>query len=566
MDIQVKPKPKAKAPAEATASGSTANTTKHKLIVLCDGTWCGSEANTESNVFLLAKMIGIDMSQQNPEQSAEPIEYENSDRGVKACYFPGSGLGGTFLEYLFNGATGSDIGKDCIEVYKYIVRNYTRKHEIWMFGLSRGSYTVRCVCGMINNCGIIKRHTADVGDLDENAVDRLCHEVYKIYRSDEPEDDPASDTILRFKRHASYDVPTPVKFMGLLDTVGSRGIPKLDAGIGLKFPEFHDQTVSSVVEKVYHALAIHDRLWCFEPCRALRAVDPRRPELEVHERWFPGCHYDLGRQRFRFLRNGQSWLERATDVVLGPLSKTIEPNHVLADLVLKWMLQSIRDQDPEGRVIGGINEHIDRLIANMMAANANTGSGDVYSNILDYGPLGTVFRDLVYPRLILFKPITRIGEDILENVSNLLGPLGQALRGVISAGFGVIGAILDIIRGIPVVGQAIDIPVNLADNVLSLFAPLGIIWRDLATIFSSTFLFHEFRIIVDVLAQTRDRRISDTNTDLISYNLPSPQLAGGTIRDLGGVNSERYPSQTYENFILYLTSMDLVVSPRSLPS
>ncbi|KAG0283410.1 hypothetical protein BGZ96_012223 [Linnemannia gamsii] len=449
-----KAKPKAKAPTEAAASASTATTTKKKLIVLCDGTWCGSETNTEGNIFLLAKMIGIDMA-----PHAKRNEFESRERGVKACYFPGSGLGGTFLEYLFNGATGSDIGEDCIEVYSYIVQHFSEDHEIWMFGLSRGSYTVRCVAGMINNCGIIRKTTTSDGQLDDRTI-RLCNEVYKIYRSSEPEDHPKAKTILRFKEQVSYNVPTPVKFMGLLDTVGSRGIPKLDAGIGLTYPEFRDQKVSKAVEKVYHALAIHDRLWGFGPCRALREADPNKPKLEIHERWFPGCHYDLGRQRFRFLRNGQNWLERAAGVVLSPLLNVIEPNHVLADFVLQWMLESIRKEDPEGIVIQGINDEIEKLTASMLAPTPKIGSGDIYSHIIDYGPLGTVWKGL----------------------------------------------------GTPI-----------------------------------------------MLAQTRDRRISDTKADLAFYNHPSPQLAGSTIQELAKIDSKRYPSQTYDNFILYLESMGLGV-------
>ncbi|KAF9273038.1 hypothetical protein BGZ68_001881 [Mortierella alpina] len=273
-------------------------------------------------------MIGIDMTRQNAAR-AEPIEHQDIERGVDACYFPGAGLGGTFLEYLFNGASCSDIDKDCIDVY------------------SRGAYTVRCVAGMINNCGILKQMNS-AGRLDL----RLCDEVYRIYRSRAPEDHPQAARILRFKQRASYDVPTPVKFMGLLDTVGSLGVPTLNAGIGLRFAGFYDQRVSSAVEKVYHALCIHERLWVFEPCRAER--DPKhenKPELDIHERWFPGCHYDVGRARFRFLRNGSNWIESVIGRILGPLSNVIEPNRVLADLVLRWMLKSIRDHDPHSMVI-----------------------------------------------------------------------------------------------------------------------------------------------------------------------------------------------------------------------
>jgi uncharacterized protein (DUF2235 family) len=33
--------------------------------------------------------------------------------------------------------------------------------RIWLFGFSRGAYTVRAVAGMINNCGILKPVSAE---------------------------------------------------------------------------------------------------------------------------------------------------------------------------------------------------------------------------------------------------------------------------------------------------------------------------------------------------------------------------------------------------------------------
>ncbi|KAF9273652.1 hypothetical protein BGZ68_001329, partial [Mortierella alpina] len=315
-----------------------------KLIVLCDGTWCGLEANTQTNIYLLAKMI---MAGQDP-YLASP--YQDNNRGIQAYYFRGAGLGGTFLEDLFNGATGNDIDENCIEVYRYIVQHYTPQHEIWMFGLSRGAYTRRR-----------NGHTVPTNDnpplTDEEKA--LCEQVYKIYRSEDPEDHPKGSRSNAFRKRASYDMPTPpVKFMGLFDTVGSLGIPYLNPGIGLDFREFYDTKVSSVVEKVYHALSMHDRLWGFEPCHALPDSHRIGPQFEIHERWFPGCHYDLGRQRFRFLGNGSNWFEYVVGRILGPLSNVIEPNHVFADLVLKWMLEKIRLHDPPGRVIHNINNEI----------------------------------------------------------------------------------------------------------------------------------------------------------------------------------------------------------------
>ncbi|KAG0096280.1 hypothetical protein BGZ93_004796 [Podila epicladia] len=315
-------------------------------------------------------MIGIPMHLAN-RRKAVPIAYADYGRGVQACYFPGSGLGGTFLEHLYNSTSGMDIDDDCKDVYQYIVTHYTGRQEIWMFGLSRGSYTVRSVCGIINNCGIIKQ-TTSAGTRAMHTINSLCNEVYLIYRSPYPEDVPHSKS-LEFQCRVSHNVSTPIKFISILDTVGAMGVPKFDSGIGLTFPEFHDQKISSVVEKVYHACAIHDRLWIFEPCRAFRRRDPEKPWLKVHERWFPGISYK----------------DRSFGLRL--LEKVIEPNEVLADLVLKWMLESIKTEDPYGNVIPNVDMKIGLLITKIKNGT-NTGSGDVYDNILWYGPGGKLFE------------------------------------------------------------------------------------------------------------------------------------------------------------------------------
>lgn len=416
-----------------TSATATPSTEMQKLVVLCDGTWCGSETETQSNIFLLATMIGIDMSQQNREH-AEPIEYEDPTGHVKACYFPGVGLGSTFLEYLFNGATANDIDEDCIRVYRYIVQHYTPQHEVWMFGLSRGAYTVRCVAGMINNCGILRQ-------MDEG----LINQVYEIYRSRDDADRPGTQKSVAFRKQHSHSVATPVKFMGLFDTVGALGIPFFEPGIGLEFREFYDTKVSRVVEKVYHAISMHDRLWGFEPCHALPDGDRIGPQFEIHERWFPGCHYDLGRQRFRFLRYGSSWSERVVGHILGPLSNVIEPNQVFADLVLKWMLEKIRLNDSQGRVIQNIDQEIGQSIADMRTATpAYTGSGDIYNNLPAFGPAGRLWGLLtsVFP-VGLFPGVTAVINALTRTrnriISDPTGELTQYYQTCLQLGGGRVG-------------------------------------------------------------------------------------------------------------------------------
>ncbi|KAF9273420.1 hypothetical protein BGZ88_003823 [Linnemannia elongata] len=566
-----------------TPPSNTTGNAKPAVVVLCDGTWCGSETGTKTNISLLAEMIGIptdtprhqlELLQQQQQQQQQWVQQEkhqwhqraqreqhkreqqeqpselpessNNRPDIKACYFPGSGLRGTFPEYLFNGATGNDIARNCMEVYEYIVQHFTPEHEIWMFGLSRGAYTVRCVAGMINNCGILRRRDNNGNLLDQknngdglNDQERsLCKEVYRIYRSHDPVDHPEAPRSIAFKRRASYDVTTPVKFMGLFDTVGGLGIPYLNPGIGLTFNEFHDTKVSAVVEKVYHALSIHDRLWIFEPCYALPAKHRIESKFEIHESWFPGCHYDLGRQELRFFRSAGEGVE--IDELFGSLSKTIKPNQGFADLVLKWMLESMKDCG--STIILRIEEKIKELATRMKETATDRGSGDVYSNLFPYGPLGNQWESLDNT---IVKPVLDSGSDTNEFME-YVNPIGNILWNLARFNIHVGGIILrkTHLNNLPFVNAAIE-----AASTLSRLNPFSErtsgMWNNLAIIWSSQFLSREFRIITDVLAQTRDRRIADVRASVAQWD--ETITAAATT---GSADWRPYKSMTFENFKL----------------
>jgi len=111
-----------------------------------------------------------------------------------------------------------------------------------MFGISRGAFVVRSVAGILRDA----------------TNDTLINQVYDLYRSVDETHHTSLPEMKQFRGRVSFAVPTPIKFMGLFDTVGSRGIPKLNyhAGVGFEWPEFHDNYVSTAVDKVYHAVAI----------------------------------------------------------------------------------------------------------------------------------------------------------------------------------------------------------------------------------------------------------------------------------------------------------------------
>lgn len=79
-----------KSRSETSESSSAAG--PRPLIILADGSWCGREADTRSNIYLLARMVGIDIDDVN--------DTDIHPKGSKAWYIHGVGLGSTFLEYV----------------------------------------------------------------------------------------------------------------------------------------------------------------------------------------------------------------------------------------------------------------------------------------------------------------------------------------------------------------------------------------------------------------------------------------------------------------------------------
>ncbi|OAL52469.1 hypothetical protein IQ07DRAFT_505432 [Pyrenochaeta sp. DS3sAY3a] len=415
-----------------------------RLIGFCDGTWVGREtsvSNRSSNIQLLAKMVGdiqfVGDATENPSK-VHPISPHNTSTSkgkpnVVAGYQEGVGLNGTFLEYIWDGATASSIGEDCINVYKFIVDNYTDEHEIFLFGFSRGAFTIRSVAGMINNCGIIKRPS----DFTDDNVSSLCYNIYRTYRSELNMDRPKSEewTPLSRDEKKIWNVPAPIRFMGCIDTVGALGIPRINAGVGIEWKtiEFFDQRVSSVVQVVWHAVALHDRFWFFGPCLILNGDTEGDPT--VKQRWFPGTHYDLGRQTFRFMRqHPANWIEGVLGLIPDLLSETIYPNQVLGDCVLRWIVQGIAEVDDNSPtpIIPKLTDEIETLERRLASPPPyTTGSGDIYGDVLFHAPLGTLLDAIHSTSESITSLLNRVLPRLGDNIQDVLGV--KTIIGILTA-------------------------------------------------------------------------------------------------------------------------------------
>ena len=150
---------------------------------------------------------------------------------------------------------------------------------------------------MIHTCGILVLHP----EWTHEETHLACEEVHGYYRDRDPGYDPTSAGMGAFRQHNSHVLTEPpVKFMGLLDTVGDLGIPHFSEEILPEY-QFYDQNVSWEVEGVFQALAVNDRLSLFTPCFARRKLpvpeqyeavkyEPTRNDEPngIDEVWFPG--------------------------------------------------------------------------------------------------------------------------------------------------------------------------------------------------------------------------------------------------------------------------------------
>jgi uncharacterized protein (DUF2235 family) len=252
-----------------------------RLITCSDGTW-----NKPDNIDR-GKPVST-----NVERMFQCICHEDtSDPGQPVrqlkLYDEGVGTGTSLADKLLGGITGAGIDKNIKDVYTFLVLNYQPGDEIYLFGFSRGAYTARSIAGFIRNCGMLK---------PENLP--LIDKAYDLYRDRNKYTAPDSDMMESFREHYAWEDITPIKFIGVWDTVGSLGIPLPWYRLKNKSKyKFHDVTLSSTVEYACHALAIDERRRLFEPTLWEKSNTVKNDPLhkqQIEQRWFAGVHSNVG--------------------------------------------------------------------------------------------------------------------------------------------------------------------------------------------------------------------------------------------------------------------------------
>ena len=282
-----------------------------KRIVYCaDGTWQAPVNNT--NVYRIYKALTV---------TSDQVTY----------YDDGVGADASGLDRVLQGAFGQGLLQKIQDGYTKIAHVYEAGDEVFLFGFSRGAYTVRSLAGMIASCGL------PTGGFSDACVTQ----AFAAYR------DPVNRASILAGLGACGLGDATIRMVGVWDTVGALGIPAIFGGVDEKAYGFLDTGLHPDVKNACQCLAVDEKraqfpatLWTSAPATG----------QTIEQVWFSGCHGDVGGGTA--LAGGVDAGTRLCDVTLGwmvakaqALGLTMDPTVAAqyGTLPAKYALDSIRE-------------------------------------------------------------------------------------------------------------------------------------------------------------------------------------------------------------------------------
>jgi len=245
------------------------------IIICCDGT-NNKLAGDLTNVVRLFEVVT-----KNQEQTA----FYDPGVGTMAAPDQTSWLGKRWS--LVKGlAFGEGLDENVFEAYRYLMNNYSEGDRVFLFGFSRGAFTVRVLAGMLYSVGLLNKGV-------ENLLPYVWQHYLGIrilpYNASAAEKAAAETHAEQTKvLRRSFTRPCPVAFLGPWDTVGSVGMYNANQAFPFTFE-------NPGVAVVRHAVSMDERRAGFRSNVFKHDdtpfADGRKRVMNV---WFPGVHSDIG--------------------------------------------------------------------------------------------------------------------------------------------------------------------------------------------------------------------------------------------------------------------------------
>jgi uncharacterized protein (DUF2235 family) len=237
-----------------------------KIVVCCDGTGNGFDhVEEESNVAKLYSSLTV-------------------DSGQRCYYHPGVGTMGSpcsrgRIDREWSRIKGLAFGAGLLanvgDAYRYLMDTYDDGDEIYLFGFSRGAFTVRALASLIHVYGLLCAGNQGAIPYILRMYSKRSRRAGHKQRTFPPDD--------AFKWQFSHANNIRIKFCGLWDTVSSYGW--IYDPIQLPF-----LGCNPIIDIGRHAISIHERR-CFYKDNLWGEPESYQDILQV---WFSGVHSDIG--------------------------------------------------------------------------------------------------------------------------------------------------------------------------------------------------------------------------------------------------------------------------------
>lgn len=233
------------------------------IVVCCDGTANQPSAAATNVAKLIYALV------KNPQRQ---LVYYHPGLGTIAA--PGyTTRVGSWAARLAGLAFGYGLKDDLREAYAYVMDHWRPGDRLFLFGFSRGAYTVRALASLIRMYGLAMEGNAPL----------IPYAVKMMWRANAGAGHFAEAMVLadQFRNGLSAG-DCPIHFMGVWDTVSSVGW----VGSPVSFP--HTRS-NEAVATVRHAVSLDERRAFFRT-----NLFDRAPGQDLLQVWFPGDHCDVG--------------------------------------------------------------------------------------------------------------------------------------------------------------------------------------------------------------------------------------------------------------------------------
>ena len=276
------------------------------IVVCCDGT--GNEISENiSNVLKLYRVL-------RKTCKTQPCQVVFYDPGVGTLARPDPWT--KFKQdavAVLGLATGYGLDDNVLAAYEFLINQYEDGDDIYLFGFSRGAYTVRVLAGLVHRIGLLSPDQRNLAGAALTAYKQVGTESGPVSPASanvnegtidnvQPTLFTTDDRASQFARIVSARWPT-IKFVGVWDTVASVIVPRPDRLYAFSMQTLADTRRNPSVRTFRQAIAIDEHRRMFrldtwdEPQtfkhNRFSATNNAEPQ-DAQQVWFAGVHGDIG--------------------------------------------------------------------------------------------------------------------------------------------------------------------------------------------------------------------------------------------------------------------------------